>query len=45
MGSGAKAVESELLAVAGDHQRTPADQPGAEQRSERHVAAGLAEWK
>ncbi len=39
---GAKAVESERLAVACDHQRTPANQPGAEQRCERHIAAGLA---
>ena len=43
MGGGAETIEAELLAVAGDHQRAPADQAGAEQRGERHVAAGLAE--
>ena len=40
---GAKAIEPKLLALAGDPQRAPADQAGAEQRGERHVVAGLAE--
>jgi hypothetical protein len=43
MGGGTKAVEPNLFAFASDHQRTPADEAGAEQRGERHVAAGLAE--
>ena len=45
MGGCAEAIESQFLAVAGDHQRTPANQAGAEQRGERHVAAGFTEWK
>ena len=43
MGCGAEAIEAELLAVAGDGQRPPADQPGAEQGRERYVAAGFAQ--
>jgi hypothetical protein len=43
MGRGAKAIEPQLFARARDHQRTPADQAGAEQGGERHVARQLAE--
>ncbi len=45
MRGGAEPVEAEPPAVAGDHQRAPADEAGAEQRSKRHVAAVLAERK
>jgi hypothetical protein len=45
MGRGAKPIEPQPLAFAGNHQRTPADQASAEQRSKRHVAADLAKWK
>ncbi len=45
MGRGSEAVEPQFLALSGHRQRTPADQSGAEQRRERHVAADLAERK
>ena len=43
VGRGAKAIEPQLFASAGDHQRTPADQASAEQWGERHVTARFAE--
>ena len=43
MGGGAKAVEPQFLAGAGDHERSPADQASAEQGSQRHVIASFAE--
>jgi hypothetical protein len=43
MACAAKAVQPQLFANAGDHERTPADQAGAKQGGERHVAATLAE--
>ena len=42
---GAEAVKTESLAVAGQRQRSPADQPGAQQRGQRNVAAELSQWK
>jgi hypothetical protein len=45
MGRSAKTVEPYLFAFAGDGERTPTDQAGAEQRSKRDVAADLAERK
>src|SRR5262249_38831292 len=43
MRGGAEAVEAETPALAGDDQRAPADEPGAEQRGERDIAAVLPE--
>src|SRR5262249_51494907 len=40
-----KAVDADMLAAAGHHQRAPADQAGAEQGGQRAVVAGLAERK
>jgi len=45
MRRGTEAVQPETLAVTGLDQRTPADQPGAEQRCQRHGVALLAEGK
>lgn len=45
MRRGTEAVQPETLAVTGLDQRTPADQPGAEQRCQRHGVALLAEDK
>ncbi len=45
MRRGTEAVQPETLAVTGLDQRTPADQPGAEQRCQRHGIALLAEGK
>ena len=45
MGRGTKAIESQLFAIAGDHQRAPADQTGTEQGGKRHFAANLTERK
>src|SRR5579863_2000988 len=39
----AKAIETKFLASAGDYERSPADQPCAEQRGERHVFATLTQ--
>ena len=43
MGRGTKAIKSQLFAIAGDHQRAPANQTGAEQGGKRRVAADLTE--
>src|ERR1019366_906882 len=43
MGRGTKAIKSHLFAIAGDHQRAPADQTGTEQGGKRRVAADLTE--
>ena len=45
MGRGAEAVKTQLLAVAGDDERAPADQTGAQQRRQRDIVAGLTERK
>jgi hypothetical protein len=42
---GTESVQAELRRSAGDHQRAPADQPRAQQRRQRDVAAPLAERK
>jgi hypothetical protein len=36
---GAEAVDAKVLAIARDHKRSPADEPCAEQRRERHIRA------
>ena len=43
MGRRAKAVEPQLFAGAGYHERSPADQASAEQGSQRHVIASFAD--
>jgi hypothetical protein len=43
MGSGAKAIETQSLALTSDLQRTPPDKAGAEQWSKRLVTAIFAE--
>ena len=45
VGGGAETIEAQAPALAGDDQGAPADQPGAEQRCERHVLAFLAQRK
>jgi hypothetical protein len=42
MGRSAKPVQSKLSAVSRDHERTPADQAGTEQRRKRRIVAGFA---
>jgi len=45
MGRGAEAVEPDRPALAGQPQRTPTDQSGAEQGRQRHGIAGFAQWE
>jgi hypothetical protein len=45
MGGGAEAVETDLFAIAGDDQRTPTDQPGAQQGGQGYVVPDFAERK
>ena len=40
-----EAEDSEMLSIARHHQRTPADQAGAQQRRDGDIVAGLAERK
>lgn len=43
MSRGAEPIETQLLPVAGDRERTPADEAGAEQWGESHIASDVAE--
>ena len=43
--TGPETIETDLLGFSRDHERTPTDEPGAEQRRYRNVAARLAQRK